>query len=93
MAQPADTIPHDRPEQSRRTQLPDAGSARGPAAERPRPPKHRRGPTWVLAAVSLTTVAVGLTLPQGLLLATGLVTAAAAAHMFASPRGHRPGRF
>lgn len=92
MAQPGDTIPYDRPEQSRGTQLMDAHSARGPASERPRPPKYRRGPAWVLAAVSLTTVTMGLMLPQGLLLATGLVTAAAAVHMFAPPRGHRPGR-
>ncbi|MET7330749.1 DUF3040 domain-containing protein [Nonomuraea sp. NPDC005650] len=54
--------------------------------------RRRRGPAWVLLALSTAMLISGMTLPQGLLLTAGLVTAAIAAHLLISPQDpHHPG--
>ncbi|MDW8808805.1 hypothetical protein P1P68_29435 [Streptomyces scabiei] len=60
---------------------------------RPRPPRpnRRRGRAWALLAVSLAMLVMGMVLPQGLLLASGLVAAGMATHLLAPPdRPERP---
>ncbi|MDX2906794.1 hypothetical protein PV464_43525, partial [Streptomyces scabiei] len=61
----------------------------------PRPPRayrRRRGRAWALLAVSLAMLVLGMVLPQGLLLASGLVAAGMATHLLAPPdRPERPG--
>lgn len=93
MAHPGDELLHDLEERMERS---DPRFARGLDAGRPRPPReYRRRLAWVLLAVSVSMLVGGLVLPQGLLLATGLVVAGVAAHLFAVRRGsagHRPRR-
>ncbi|MGA5810718.1 DUF3040 domain-containing protein [Streptomyces cellulosae] len=52
--------------------------------------RRRRGRAWALLAFSLAMLVVGMLLPQGLLLASGLVTAGMATHLLAAP--HTPDR-
>ncbi|MFP8959169.1 DUF3040 domain-containing protein [Streptomyces nanhaiensis] len=53
------------------------------------PREYRRGPGWLLLALSLVLVVAGFALPQGLLLATGLVLAGVAQeYLFDPARGH-----
>ncbi|MFF3015719.1 DUF3040 domain-containing protein [Streptomyces sp. NPDC057939] len=57
-----------------------------------RPLEYRRGKAWMLLVVALAALTVGLVLPQGLLLAAGLVMAGEAARLL-DPfpgRGRRP---
>ncbi|WP_413799902.1 DUF3040 domain-containing protein [Streptomyces iranensis] len=90
MAQPGDTQLRELEERMARS---DPRFARGLGEGRPcRPWEYRHGPAWALLAVSLTMQVVGMLLPQGLLLAAGLVVAGMAAHLFVSPRGRRSGR-
>lgn len=63
--------------------------ARGPRTGRPRRPhdhRRRRGPGWALLALSVAMLVVGMTLPHGLLLASGLVTAGTAVYLLAPPQ-------
>lgn len=85
MRQP-DTNPlHDLEAQ---TQQSDPHFAHGLQTARPYQPREyrrRRGPAWVLLALSLAMLVMGMVLPQGLLLASGLVTAGMATHLLAPP--------
>ncbi|MBE1596883.1 MULTISPECIES: hypothetical protein [Streptomyces] len=51
----------------------------------PRAYRRRRGRAWALLALSLVMLIMGMALPQGLLLASGLVTAGIATHLLAPP--------
>ncbi|OPF84644.1 hypothetical protein VT50_0201005 [Streptomyces antioxidans] len=87
MAAPGDTQLHELEERMARS---DPRFARGLGEGRPRRPReYRHGPAWALLAVSLAMQVVGMLLPQGLLLAAGLVVAGIAAHLFVSPPGLR----
>lgn len=66
----------------------DPHFARGLQTGRPRQPREyqrRRGPAWALLALSLAMLVMGMVLPQGLLLATGLVSAGMALCLLAPP--------
>ncbi|MER5184499.1 DUF3040 domain-containing protein [Streptomyces sp. NPDC002896] len=66
----------------------DPHFARGLQTGRPRQPREyqrRRGPAWALLALSLAMLVMGMVLPQGLLLASGLVTAGVALYLLAPP--------
>ncbi|AQA12513.1 DUF3040 domain-containing protein [Streptomyces malaysiensis] len=90
MAAPGDIQLHELEERMARS---DPRFARGLREGRPRRPReYRRGPAWVLLAVSLAMQVAGMLLPQGLLLAAGLVVAGIAAHQFVSPPGRRSDR-
>ncbi|MEV3973500.1 hypothetical protein AB0K68_36110 [Streptomyces sp. NPDC050698] len=56
----------------------------------PREVRRRSGPAWALLALSLALVTAGLVLPQGVILASGLITAGTAAYLLAPP--HDPDR-
>ncbi|MFF3849300.1 DUF3040 domain-containing protein [Streptomyces sp. NPDC002328] len=60
----------------------DTGRPRRPRSSR-RP--RRRGPGWALLVLAAAMLIVGVTLPQGLLLASGLVTAGMATHLLTTP--------
>ncbi|MEU1800043.1 hypothetical protein [Streptomyces sp. NPDC019937] len=47
---------------------------------------------WSLLVVSLVMQVAGMLLPEGLLLAAGLVMAGTVTRLFVTPHGHRPGR-
>ncbi|MER8156261.1 DUF3040 domain-containing protein [Streptomyces sp. NPDC094472] len=86
MAQPGIQPLHDIEAQTQRS-APQA--ARGPGTAHPRRPhayRRRRGPAWVLLVLSLALLVMGMALPQGLLLAAGLVTAGVV-QLFAPPHG------
>ncbi|MFJ6632429.1 DUF3040 domain-containing protein [Streptomyces sp. NPDC091376] len=71
-------------EQTERT---DPRFARGLGTGRPcRPKEYRRGYVRALPPVALAMLVAGLALPQGLLLAAGLVLAGLAAQLWSSPR-------
>ncbi|MFF6779691.1 hypothetical protein [Streptomyces sp. NPDC012510] len=81
-------MPHQSHTPETRTRHSDPRSARGSEPGRPGPPRGhrgRRGPAWALLAVSMAMLVTGVVLPQGLLLASGLVTAGMAAHLLAPP--------
>ncbi|MFE7763531.1 hypothetical protein [Streptomyces sp. NPDC057438] len=61
------------------------GSMTQPDTEPPRAYRRRRGRAWALLAGSLVMLVMGMVLPQGLLLASGLVTAGMATHLLAPP--------
>jgi hypothetical protein len=62
-----------------------------PGTEPPRAYRRRRGRAWALLAASLAMLVMGMVLPQGLLLASGLVAAGMATHLLAPPdRPERP---
>lgn len=83
MAQPADAPLHESEDRTVRN---GPRFAHGPGAGRPRRPRERRRwGAWALLAVSLAMQVVGMLLPQGLLLAAGLVLAGTAAKLFVSP--------
>ncbi|WP_063631634.1 hypothetical protein [Streptomyces himastatinicus] len=89
MAQPGTRPLHDLETQTRRSVPP---AARVPGAGHPLRPhayRRRRGPARALLALSAVMVVMGMVLPQGLLLAAGLVTAGAT-HLLAPP--HDRGR-
>ncbi|MFJ9736666.1 hypothetical protein [Streptomyces sp. NPDC101166] len=70
---------------------------RGLDTEHTRPPRplrrsRRRGPAWALLAFAAVTLVAGVALPQGLLLATGLVTAGMATHLLTAPSPRVPDR-
>lgn len=68
----------------------DPRFARGLGKGRPRRPReYRRGRAWLALVIALATVVVGVVLPQGLLLAAGLVMTAMAVNLFGSARGRR----
>lgn len=52
-----------------------------------RPREYRRGRAWLVLAIALTCLGIGIAIGQGLLIATGLVLAGIGGHMF-DP--HRP---
>ncbi|MET8331413.1 hypothetical protein [Streptomyces sp. NPDC005181] len=81
MAHPGDNPLHDLEEQPVWS---DLHVVHGPGTGRPR--EVRRGPAWALMALSLAMLITGMVLPNGLLLAAGLVTAGMAAHLFTPPR-------
>ncbi|MEU6040690.1 DUF3040 domain-containing protein [Actinomadura sp. NPDC047616] len=86
MAQPGRNPLHDLEAQMRRS---DPRFARGRDTGNPRRPR-RRGWAWALLALSLATLAVGMVLPHGMLLASGLVTAGVATYLLSAP--HAPDR-
>ncbi|NGO49298.1 DUF3040 domain-containing protein [Streptomyces ureilyticus] len=59
-----------------------------------RPREYRHGRAWLVLAIALACLGVGMALPQGILIAVGLVLAGAAGHLFdpqrARPRGNDP---
>ncbi|MCK8681779.1 MULTISPECIES: DUF3040 domain-containing protein [Streptomyces] len=66
-----------------RTRHDDPRFARAMALGRPlRPREYRHGLTWLLLAAALALFGLGVALGDGLLIATGLVGAGAAAHRF-----------
>ncbi|MFJ8669904.1 DUF3040 domain-containing protein [Streptomyces sp. NPDC093600] len=68
----------------------DPRFARGLGKGRPRRPReYRRGRAWLALAIALAAVVTGVVLPQGLLLAAGLVMTAMAVNLFESARGRR----
>lgn len=68
----------------------DPRFARGLGKGRPRRPReYRRGRAWLALAVALAAVVTGAVLPQGLLLAAGLVMTAMAVNLFEPARGRR----
>lgn len=86
-------MPHPLHDLEARTRRSDARFARGLGTGRPRPPREyrrRRGPAWALLAASMAMLVTGVVLPQGLLLAAGLVTAGIATYLLAPP--HAPDR-
>ncbi|MFJ5218807.1 DUF3040 domain-containing protein [Streptomyces sp. NPDC088354] len=90
MTQPETDPLHALDAQTRRS---DPQFARGLRTGRPRRPREyrcRRGPAWTLFALSVAMLIVGMTLPQGLLLASGLVGAGLATYLVTSP--HDPDR-
>ncbi|MFD9214957.1 DUF3040 domain-containing protein [Streptomyces sp. NPDC087659] len=72
----------------------DPRFARGLDAGHPGPPREcRRRPARALLAAALALLVAGLVLPQGLMLAAGLVVAGMAAQFLTAPRrpaGRRP---
>ncbi|GGR24065.1 hypothetical protein GCM10010497_27870 [Streptomyces cinereoruber] len=63
----------------------DPRFARGPGEGRPRRPReYRRGRAWPAMTLALAAVVVGGLVPNGLLLAAGLVMAALAVNLFDS---------
>ncbi|WP_256107617.1 DUF3040 domain-containing protein [Streptomyces sp. ODS05-4] len=73
-----------------RTRHEDPRFARALAAGRPRRPReYRHGVTWLLLAAALALFGTGVALGDGLLIATGLVGAGAAAHRFDPDRPRR----
>ncbi|MEU2281486.1 DUF3040 domain-containing protein [Streptomyces sp. NPDC013178] len=90
MVQPGTGPLHDL---ETRTQRGDPRFARGLGTGHPRRPREhrrRRGPAWTLLALSAAMLITGMVLPQGLLLAVGLVTAGMATQLLAPP--HDPDR-
>ncbi|MEU9482096.1 DUF3040 domain-containing protein [Streptomyces decoyicus] len=83
---------YDLEVQTRRS---DARFAHGLQTGRPHRPhayRRRRGPAWALLALSVTMLLMGMIRPQGLLLASGLVTAGVAMYLLAPPNDpDRPG--
>ncbi|MGW0467642.1 DUF3040 domain-containing protein [Streptomyces sp. NPDC003027] len=68
----------------------DPRFARGLGKGRPRRPReYRRSRAWLALAIALAAVVTGAILPQGLLLAAGLVMTAMAVNLFESARGRR----
>ncbi|WP_409467241.1 DUF3325 family protein [Streptomyces sp. HC307] len=85
MAQPGTNPLHDLEAQTQRS---DPHFARGLETGHPRQPREyrrRRGLAWALLALSVAMMITGMVLPQGLLLATGLVTAGMATYALAPP--------
>ncbi|MFF7735784.1 DUF3040 domain-containing protein [Streptomyces sp. NPDC007984] len=59
----------------------------------PRRPRERgHGPAWTVLAVALAMLVTGMALPNGLLIAAGVVVAGVAGHLFDSDRGNALGR-
>lgn len=56
-----------------------------------RPREYRHGWAWLMLAVGLAAFAVGIVIGHGLLIATGLVVAGAAGHLFDPERGRLRG--
>ncbi|MFD4586406.1 DUF3040 domain-containing protein [Streptomyces sp. NPDC058423] len=77
-----------------RMRLSDPRFARGLDAGHPGPPsEYRHWPACALLAAALALLVAGLALPQGLMLAAGLVLAGMAAQFLTAPRrpaGRRP---
>ncbi|MEV5970207.1 DUF3040 domain-containing protein [Streptomyces sp. NPDC051921] len=70
--------------------LDDPRFARALGKGRPRRPReYRRGRAWFALAIALAAVVTGAVLPQGLLLAAGLVMTALAVNLFGSDRERR----
>ncbi|MEU9166633.1 DUF3040 domain-containing protein [Streptomyces sp. NPDC048420] len=70
----------------------DPRFARALGAGRPaRPREYRRAGAWGTLALALTLLAVGMALPEGILVATGLVLAGIALPLF-DPHRDRPRR-
>lgn len=82
-----------RPPLPRGTRPPhrDPRFTQGPETGRPPPggPRGRRG-AWALLAASVVMLTAGAMLPQGLLLASGLVAAGLAAQMLTPPEKPEP---
>ncbi|PNG19943.1 DUF3040 domain-containing protein [Streptomyces cahuitamycinicus] len=58
-----------------------------------RPREYRHGPAWLVLAGALAMVVTGMVLPNGLLIAAGLVVAGIAGHLFDPHRDNALGRF
>ncbi|QFZ77221.1 DUF3040 domain-containing protein [Streptomyces fagopyri] len=72
------------------TRQSDTPFARGPQTGHPRRPcayRRRRGTAWSLLALSIVMLITGMVLPQGLLVAAGLVATGLAAHFLTPPSG------
>ncbi|RII14253.1 hypothetical protein DSC45_21430 [Streptomyces sp. YIM 130001] len=68
----------------------DPEFARSLADGRPRSPReYRRGRAWLVLAVAVGCLGFGIGIGHGLLLATGLVVAGIAGHLF-DPQRRRP---
>ncbi|MFJ9795417.1 DUF3040 domain-containing protein [Streptomyces sp. NPDC101145] len=68
----------------------DPRFARSLGKGRPRRPReYRRGRAWLALVIALAAVVTGVVLPQGLLLAAGLVMTAMAVNLLGSDRGRR----
>ncbi|MGW1613906.1 DUF3040 domain-containing protein [Streptomyces sp. NPDC002285] len=78
-----------------RTQPSGPHAARSPrSGPQRREDRRRRGRAWALLTLSVAMLITGVTLPQGLLLAAGLVTAGMATYLLVPPHGpDRPGLF
>jgi hypothetical protein len=71
----------------------DPRFARALDTGRPHPPReYRRRRAWLLLTTALAVLATGLTLPNGLLIAAGLVLAGVAGDLFDPHRRTRPPR-
>ncbi|MFE5487906.1 DUF3040 domain-containing protein [Streptomyces sp. NPDC056527] len=71
----------------------DPRFARGLGKGRPRRPReYRRGRAWLAMALALAAIVAGALVPHGLLLATGLVVAAAAVNLLDTRRRSLHGR-
>ncbi len=61
----------------------DPRFARAMDSGRPRRPReYRRSPAWLVLAMAVAMLVTGIALPNGLLIATGLVVAGIAGHLF-----------
>jgi hypothetical protein len=92
MTQPGTDPLHDLETRTRRNDPRFARELELRQPRRPRADRGRRGLAWALLAVSVLMVITGMLLPQGLLLAAGLVAAGTAAHLLALAPAHDPGR-
>ncbi|CAM5591730.1 MULTISPECIES: DUF3040 domain-containing protein [Streptomyces] len=91
---------HDMAQDARLRALEDHLHAQDPRfseamdAGEPRPPReYRRGRAWLLLLAGLTALGVGIGVGHGLLLATGLVVAGIAVHLFDPDRPRPRGLF
>lgn len=62
----------------------ESGRPRAPREYRPRP--HGRKAAWFVSALAVVAFTAGIILPNGLLLASGIVAAGLAGHLFDPPR-------
>ncbi|MEU1277378.1 DUF3040 domain-containing protein [Streptomyces sp. NPDC005805] len=57
-----------------------------------RPREYRHGRAWLLTGFGLVLLGIGIAVGDGLLIATGLVTAGLGGHLFDPPHGPRAPR-
>ncbi|QIP86778.1 DUF3040 domain-containing protein [Streptomyces sp. Tu 2975] len=83
---------HDLEAQTRRSDPRFAHGLRTAHPRRPREYRRRRGRAWALLVLASAMLVTGMVLPQGLLLASGLVVAGMATSLLDPPKdpGRRP---
>ncbi|TKK91327.1 DUF3040 domain-containing protein [Herbidospora galbida] len=89
MAQSGTDPLHALEEQMQRGDPHGAPALEAGRPRRPRAYRRRRGLALALLAVSVAMLVTGMMLPQGLLLAAGLVTAPLAMHLLTPPQNPR----